>query len=251
MKDAGVATCGRPDGYTVLFGTSGQLTINPALYQKLSYDTLRDFEPVGLMLTGMLFLVANPSFPAKTIADVVALLKREPGKFNIGTSAIGTGGYLTAEYFKSAAGVDITIVPYRGTGPLMNDLIGGHIPFAFGVLPPAMGNIQAGTLRAIAVTGPKRFSLLPDVPTATESGLPGFDSVLHYGLLAPPGTPRPIVDRLNKELRALVETDVVKQRIQTEGGDSLTSSPDEYVQDIDLEERKWSALIKKLNLRVE
>ncbi|HLQ90340.1 MAG TPA: tripartite tricarboxylate transporter substrate binding protein [Xanthobacteraceae bacterium] len=240
-----------PDGHTLLLGHTGTISINPSLYANAGYDPRKDFTPIGLIASMPVVLIAHPSFPAKTMADVVALLKQQPGKFNIGTSAIGTGGYLTAEYFKSAAGVDITIVPYRGTGPLMNDLIGGHIPFAFGVLPPAMGNIQAGTLRAIAVTGPKRFSLLPDVPTATESGLPGFDSVLHYGLLAPPGTPRPIVDRLNKELRALVETDVVKQRIQTEGGDSLTSSPDEYVQDIDLEERKWSALIKKLNLKVE
>src|SRR5712672_1126160 len=240
-----------PDGHTLLLGHTGTISINPSLYANAGYDPRKDFTPIGLIASMPVALIAHPSFPAKTIGDVVALLKQQPGKFNVGTSAIGTGGYLTAEYFKSVAGVDVTIVPYRGTGPLMNDLIGGHVPFAFGVLPPAMGNIQAGTLRAIAVTGPKRFSLLPDVPTATESGLPGFDSVLHYGLLAPPGTPRPIVDRLNKELRALVETDVVKQRIQTEGGDSLTSSPDEYVQDIDLEERKWSALIKKLNLKVE
>ena len=133
----------------------------------------------------------------------------------------------------------------------MNDLIGGHVPVAFGVLPPAIGNIAAGTLRAIAVTGTKRFSLLPDVPTAAESGLPGFDSVLHYGLLAPPGTPRPIIERLNKELRSLVETDAVKQRIQAEGGDSMTSTPQEYAQDIDREETKWGALIRKLNLKVE
>jgi tripartite-type tricarboxylate transporter receptor subunit TctC len=122
---------------------------------------------------------------------------------------------------------------------------------SFGVLPPAIGNIQAGTLRAIAVTGPRRFSLLPDVPTAAESGLPGFDSVLHYGLLAPAGTPRAIVDRLNKELRAIVETEQVKERIVSEGGDAMTSTPDEYVKDIDQEERKWGALIRKLNLKVE
>ena len=118
-------------------------------------------------------------------------------------------------------------------------------------LPPALGNLQAGTLRAIAMLSPARFSLLPDVPTASESGLPGFESVLHYGLLAPAGTPRPIIERLNKELRALVNTDQVKQRIQTEGGDPLTSTPDEYAKDIDSEERKWATLIKKLNLKVE
>jgi tripartite-type tricarboxylate transporter receptor subunit TctC len=145
----------------------------------------------------------------------------------------------------------MTIIPYRGTAPLMNDLIGGHVPVSFGVLPPAIGNIQAGSLRAIAVTGTRRFSLLPDVPTASESGLPGFDAVLHYGLIAPAGTPRPIIERLNKELRAMVESDQVKQRIQAEGGDALMSTPEEYRQDIDREETKWSTLIRKLNLKVE
>jgi tripartite-type tricarboxylate transporter receptor subunit TctC len=196
-------------------------------------------------------LIAHPSFPAKTVADVIAIAKREPGKLNFGTSAVGTGGYLTAEYFKSVAGLDMTIIPYRGTAPLMNDLIGGHVPVSFGVLPPAIGNIQSGSLRAIAVTGTRRFSLLPDVPTASESGLPGFDAVLHYGLIAPAGTPRPIIERLNKELRTLAESDLVKQRIQAEGGDALTSTPEEYAQDIDQEEKKWSTLIKKLNLKVE
>jgi tripartite-type tricarboxylate transporter receptor subunit TctC len=133
----------------------------------------------------------------------------------------------------------------------MNDLLGNHVPIAFGVLPPALGNLQAGTLRAIAVLSPVRFSLLPDVPTAGESGLRGFESVLHYGLLAPAGTPPPIIDRLNKELRALVNTDQVKQRIQAEGGDPLTSTPQEYAKDLDEEERKWATLIKKLNLKVE
>src|SRR5262249_51184428 len=164
-------------------------------------------------------------------------------------SAGGTGGYRTAEYFKSVANLDMVIVPYRGTAPLMNDLIGGHVPVSFGVLPPAIGNIQAGTLRAIAVTGPKRFSLLPDVPTAAESGLPGFDSVLRYGRIARAGTPKPIIERLNKELRAMVETDAVRQRVLTEGGDVMTSTPEEYAKDIDQEETKWSALIRKLNLK--
>jgi len=240
-----------PDGYTLLLGHTGTISINPTLYANAGYDPRKDFAPIGLIASMPVALVAHPSFAAKTVADVIAYAKQNPGKLNFGTSAIGTGGYLTAEYFKSVANLDMQIVPYRGTGPLMNDLLGGHVPVSFGVLPPAIGNIQAGTLRAIAVTGPKRFSLLPNVPTAAESGLPGFDSVLHYGLLAPHGTPRAIVDRLNKELRAIVETDQVKERIVSEGGDFMTSTPDEYAQDIDREERKWSALIRKLNLKVE
>jgi tripartite-type tricarboxylate transporter receptor subunit TctC len=182
---------------------------------------------------------------------LIALAKKDPGKLNIGTSAVGTGSYLCSELFKSMAGIDVTLVPYRGTAPLMNDLIGGHVPVAFGVLPPALGNLQAGKLRALAVTGGQRFSQLPNVPTIAESGVPGFDAVLRYGLLAPAGTPKPIVDRLNKELRALVNSDEVKKRIHNEGGDPLTSSPAEYAADIDKEDRKWAALIKKLNLRVD
>jgi tripartite-type tricarboxylate transporter receptor subunit TctC len=240
-----------PDGHTLLLGHTGTISINPSLYTNAGYDPRKDFVPIGLIASMPVALIAHPSFPAKTVADVIAYAKQNPGKLNFGTSALGTGGYLTAEYFKSVANLDMQIVPYRGTGPLMNDLMGGHVPVSFGVLPPAIGNIQAGTLRAIAVTGTKRFSLLPDVPTAAESGLPGFDSVLHYGLLAPAGTPRAIVDRLNKELRALVETDQVKERIVSEGGDFMTSTPEEYVKDIDQEERKWGALIRKLNLKVE
>jgi tripartite-type tricarboxylate transporter receptor subunit TctC len=182
---------------------------------------------------------------------MIALMRANPGKFNIGTSAVGTGGYLSAELFKSLTGVDAQIVPYKGTAGVMNDLLGGHVPVAFGVLPPALGNIQAGTLRTVAVLSPARFSLLPDVPTAAESGLPGFVSVLHYGVLAPAGTPRPIVEKLNAELRKLVGSDDVKQRIHSEGGDPLTSSADEYAADIDREEAKWVALIRKLNLKVE
>jgi tripartite-type tricarboxylate transporter receptor subunit TctC len=181
----------KPDGYTLLLGHTGTISINPSLYASAGYDPRTDFAPIGLIASMPVALIAHPSFPAKTVADVIAYAKQNPGKLNVGTSAIGTGGYLTAEYFKSLTDLDIQIVPYRGTGPLMSDLVGGHVPVSFGVLPPALGNIQAGTLRPIAVAGPKRFSLLPDVPTAAESGLPGFDSVLHYGLLAPAGTPRP------------------------------------------------------------
>jgi tripartite-type tricarboxylate transporter receptor subunit TctC len=240
-----------PDGYTLMLGHSGTTSINPSLYANAGYDPRKDFTPIGLIASMPVALIANPTFPAKTVADVIAIAKKDPGKLNFGTAPVGTGGYLTAEYFKSAAGLDMQIVPYRGTAPLINDLVGGHVPISFGVLPPAMGNIQAGTLRVIAVTGPKRFSLLPDVPTADESGLPGFDSVLHYGLLGPANMPPAIVSLLNTELRKIVESDAAKQRIQQEGGDPLSSSPEDYAKDIDQEERKWSALIKKLNLRVE
>src|SRR6516162_7391715 len=239
------------DGYTLLLGHTGTISINPSLYTNAGYDPRKDFAPIGLMASMPVALLAHPSFAPRTVADLIALAKKEPGKLNIGTSAIGTGGYMSAELFKATGSLDVTIVPYKGTAPVMNDLIGGHVPVAFGVLPPALGNLQAGTLRAIAVLSRERFSLLPDVPTAEESGLPGFESVLHYGVLAPAGTPRPIIERLNVALRALAESAEVKQRIVAEGGDPLTSTPDDYAKDIDREETKWGALVRKLNLKVE
>ncbi len=240
-----------PDGYTLFLGHTGSISINPSLYANAAFDPRKDFAPIGLIASMPVALLANPAFPAKTIGDVVAIAKKEGAKFNIGTSAVGTGGYLSAELFKSITGVEAAIIPYKGTGQVMNDLLGNHVPIAFGVLPPALGNLQAGTLRAIAVLSPQRFSLLPDVPTANESGLPGFESVLHYGVLAPAGTPRPIIDRLNAALRALVDTEQVKQRILAEGGDPMTSTPEEYAKDIDAEETKWGTLVRKLNLKVE
>jgi len=240
-----------PDGYTLLLGHTGTISINPTLYTNAGYDPRKDFEPIGLVASMPVALLANPSFQAQSVADFIALAKKQPGKFNLGTSALGTGGYMCAELFKSVAGIDVAIIPYKGSAPVINDLLGGHVPVAFSVLPPALGNIQAGKLHAIAVTSAKRFSLLPDVPTLAESGLPGFEAVLHYGLLAPGGTSKEIVDTLSFELRRLVNTDEVKQRIHAEGGDPLTSTPAEYAADIDKEEKKWGTLVHKLGLKVE
>jgi tripartite-type tricarboxylate transporter receptor subunit TctC len=240
-----------PDGYTLLLGHTGTIAINPSLYPNAGYDPRKDFAPIGLVASMPVALIAHPSFGPKTIAEFIALAKKEPGKLNLGTSALGTGGYMCAELFKAEAGIDLAIIPYKGTAPVMNDLLGGHVPIAFGVLPPALGNIAAGKLRAIAVTSKTRSSLLPDVPTFDESGLPGFDAVLHYGLLAPAGTPPEIVARLNAELQKLVETDEVKQRIHAEGGDPVTSTAEGYTKDIDQDEAKWARLVHKLGLKVE
>jgi tripartite-type tricarboxylate transporter receptor subunit TctC len=240
-----------PDGYTLFLGHTGSISINPTLYANANFDPRKDFTAIGLIASMPVALLAHPSFPAKSMAEVVSVAKQEGGKLNIGTSAVGTGGYMTAELFKSITGVQATIIPYKGTAQLMNDLVGGHVPVAFGVLPPALGNLSAGTLRAIAMIDSRRFSLLPDVPTSAESGLPGFESSLHYGVLAPAGLPRPIVDKLNAAIRELVNSDEVKKRIHNEGGDPLASTPEEYAADVDQEERKWGALIGKLNLKVE
>jgi tripartite-type tricarboxylate transporter receptor subunit TctC len=246
-----MVTRAAPDGYALFLGHTGTISINPSLYADLGMDPRKDFAPIGLIASMPVALLANPSFSAKSVADVIALARKEPGKLNIGTSAVGTGGYMCAELFKSDSGIEATLIPYKGTAPVMNDLLGGQVPIAFGVLPPALGNLQAGKLRAIAVTSKKRFSLLPDVPTFAESGVPGFEAVLHYGLLAPFGTPPDIVNKLSNELQKLANDPQVQERIHFEGGDPLTSTPAQYAQDIDVEGTKWGSLVRKLNLKAE
>jgi tripartite-type tricarboxylate transporter receptor subunit TctC len=239
------------DGYTLVLAHTGSTSINPSLYANAGYDPRADFAPIGLISSTPVMLMAHPSFPAKSIAALIAMAKKEPGKINFGTPPPGTGGYLAAELFKSMSGAEMTIIPYKGTAALTTDLLGGHVPVGFNVIAPAMGSLQSGSLRALAVAGPTRSGLFPDVPTVNESGLPGFEAVLHYGLLAPAGTPKEIIARLNKELRALVASPDVRERIAADGGDPLPSSPEQYAADIDREEAKWSVLIKKLNLKVE
>jgi tripartite-type tricarboxylate transporter receptor subunit TctC len=239
------------DGYTLLMATTGSIAINPTLYANPGYEPLKDLAPIGLISSTPIVLMAHPSFPAASLQDVIALAKREPGALNIGTPPPGTSANLAAELLKTMAGIDFTIVTYRGTGPLTTDLVGGHVKLALNVLAPAMSNLKSGTLRALAVAAPARSGLLPDVPTASEAGLPGFEAVLRYGLLAPAGTPQPIIERLNRELRTLVQADEVKNRIASDGGDPLSSTAEEYASDIEREEKRWGALIRKLNLKVE
>ena len=239
-----------PDGYTLAMSTSGTTSINPSLYTDPGYDPRRDFAPIGLVAVTPIVVMAHPSFPAQTIAELIALGRRD-GKLDAGAPPPGTENYLAAELFRAMTGLDITIVTYKGTGPLTNDLVGGHIPIGFNTLAPALGNIEAGSLRAIAVAGPVRSSLLPTVPTVSESGLAGFEAEVRYGLLAPAGTPRPIVERLNKELGAIMTSDETRKRIAAQGSDPLVSSPEEYAADIARETAKWGPLIKRLGLKVE
>jgi tripartite-type tricarboxylate transporter receptor subunit TctC len=238
------------DGYTLVMSTSGTTSINPSLYVSPGYDPLKDFAPIGLVASTPIVVMAHPSLAAKSIAELIALAKQQD-KLDIGTPPPGTENYLAAELFKAMTGINATIVSYKGTGPLTNDLVGGHIAVAFNTIAPALGNIQAGALRAIAVAGRTRSSLLPDVPTVAESGLPGFEAAVRYGLLAPAGTPRPIIERINAELRAMISSDETKARIAAQGGEPLTATPEEYAADIAREQAKWSVLIKQLGLRVE
>ena len=246
-----VAARAAPDGYTLVMATTGSIAINPNLYANPGYQTLKDLAPIGLISSTPIVLMAHPSASETTLAALIAAAKREPGKINIGTPPPGTSANLAAELLKSVANIDYAIVTYRGTGPLTTDLLGGHVKLALNVLAPAMSSLKSGSLKALAVLATKRSSLLPEVPTSAEAGLPGFEAGLNYGLLAPAGTPRPIIERLNRALRALVDTPEVRARIAADGGDPMPSTPEEYIADIERENLKWGALIRKLGIKVD
>ncbi len=234
------------DGYTLGIMITG-LSLSP----NAGYDINKDFSPIGLIASTPMFVVANPSFPAKTLADIAALAKKQPGKIAIGTPPSPTLNYFATKLFDLVAGVDTITVTYRGTAPLTTDVIGGQVPLGVDTIPAAISNVQAGQLRAIAVTGTTRSAALPDVPTSAESGLPAFEALQYYGLTAPAGVPRPIVDRLNKELRTMSAADDFKKRLVEAGDDPAPSTPEQYAANIKREEGKWAALVKKLGLKVE
>jgi tripartite-type tricarboxylate transporter receptor subunit TctC len=240
-----------PDGYTLGLGGTGTLAIDPTLYPNAGYDPRKDFAPVGLIATGPLIVLVNPSLPAHNVQELIALAKAQPGKLNYASAGKGSGIHLGTVLFADTAGIDITHIPYKGSGPALTDLLGGHVSIYFSSLPSAVGLVNDGKLRALGVTGLKRSPILPDVPTVAEQGLPGFEAVLHYGIVAPAGTPRPIVDKLNAALRAALNTDDVHRRIATEGAEPLPTTPDEYAADIDAEETKWSALVKKAGAKAD
>lgn len=233
-----------PDGYTLVLGYTGTLAIGPSLYLHAGYDPRKDFTPIGLIGNAPNSLVVHPSFPAKTLAELIAYAKANPGKVNFGSAGVGTASHICGEYFATAAGVKITHIPYKGTGPALADLIGGHIPMAFAPVPATHSSVTGGTLRALAVTSTTRSSLMPDVPTIAEAGLTGFDASLYYGLAGPAGLPRPIVDKLNSALRSALVSDDVKKRLTNDGTDVTPSTPEEYAVFIDKDEAKWSKTVK-------
>ena len=234
-----------PDGYTLGLGGTGTLAIDPTLYPNVGYDPRKDFAPVGLIATSSLIILVNPSLPAHNVQELIALAKAQPGKLNYASAGTGSGIHLGTVLFAERAGIEITHIPYKGSGPALTDLLGNHVSIYFSSLPPAIGLVKEGKLRALGVTGLKRSPIFPDVPTVAEQGTPGFEAVLHYGIVAPTGTPRPIVDKLNAALRQALDAEEVHKRIATEGAEPLPTTPDEYAADIDREETKWSALVKK------
>jgi tripartite-type tricarboxylate transporter receptor subunit TctC len=240
-----------PDGYTIGLGYTGTLAIGPTLYSKAGYDPRKDFAPIGLIGNSPNSLVVHPAFPAKTVGELIAYARANPGKVNFGSAGAGTASHITGEYFGRAAGITLVHIPYKGTGPALVDLIGGHIPMAFAPIPATHANVSGGQLRALAVTSLTRTSLLPEVPTVAESGLQDFDASLVYGLIAPAGTPRPIVERLNKELRAALASDEVKKRLLQDGTEPTPGTPEDYAAFIDKDETKWSAIVKASGAKEE
>ncbi|MBR1209450.1 tripartite tricarboxylate transporter substrate binding protein [Bradyrhizobium sp. JYMT SZCCT0180] len=240
-----------PDGYTLVLGYTGTLAIGPSLYKSAGYDPRKDFAPIGLIGNAPNSLVVHPSFPAKTVAELIAHAKLNPGKVNFGSAGAGTVSHITGEYFARTAGITLVHIPYKGTGPALTDLLGGHIPMAFAPIPASHPNVSAGKLRALAVTSTTRSSLLPDVPTMAEAGLAGFDASLYYGLAAPAGTPRPIIDKLNKVLRDALGSDEVKRQLANDGTEITPGTPEDYADFIDKDEKKWSQLIKTSGVEQE
>jgi len=240
-----------PDGHTLMVGHSGVFGVAPSLYANAGYDPRKDFAPIGLIASFQQILVVHPSLPVHNVKDLLALARKNPGKITYATAGVGSGSHISTELFNAMADIKLTHVPYRGSGPAQSDLIAGHVPMAITTVPPAIAQIRSGLLRAVAVTGDTRLAILPDVPTVTESGVPGYVAVIHYGMVAPAGTPRPIVERLNAELNAALKSDDVRARIADEGGDPLAGTPEQQAADIDAEETKWGALVRKLGLRAE
>lgn len=240
-----------PDGYTLGLGGTGTLAIDPTLYPNVGYDPRRHFAPVGLIATSPLIVLVNHSVPAHNVQELIALTKAQPGKLNYASAGVGSGIHLGTVLFAETAGIELTHIPYKGTGPALTDLLGGHVQIYFSSLPPAIGLVKEGKLRALGVTGLKRSASVPDLPTVAEQGLPGFEAVLHYGIVAPAGTPRPIIDRLNAALRAALGDPKVRSHMATEGAEPLPTSPEDYAADIDREETKWSALVRKSNAQAK
>jgi tripartite-type tricarboxylate transporter receptor subunit TctC len=240
-----------PDGYTILLSYTATMAIAPSMNVNAGYDPRKDFAPIGMIGFAPNVLVVHPSLPVHSIAELIAYAKAAPAPLQYGSPGVGTVNHLAGEYLASETGVKLQHVPYKGNGPAMGDLLGGHIPMMFVPIPVALGNVKAGTLRGLAITTAKRSNLLPDLPTLAEGGVLGFDVALRYGLMAPTGTPPAVIARLNKELNAALATKDVKERLATEGAEALPGTPEAYAADVATDEKMWGGLVRKLGLKVE
>jgi len=245
----GMAEAGRakPDGYTLLVASSSYV-VNPSLYVKAPYDPYKDFAPITLAAASPNILVVNSSFPAKSVKELIDLVKKEPGKYTIANPGIGTTPQLAAELFKLSLQLDATSVPFGGAAPAIQSAISGHTPIAFSALPPTSPQVKAGTLRGLAVTSAKRSDALPDVPTLAEAGVPEQESETMQGVFAPAGTPKAIIDRLNKEIAKAMALQDVKDKCAQLGFDPVANSPEEFTAYIKKEVEKWGKVIKEAKI---
>jgi len=240
-----------PDGYTLLMGTVGTHAINPSLYAKMPYDHVKDFAPVILVAGVPNVLVVNPSLPVKSVPELIAYGKANPGKLNFASSGNGTSIHLSGELFKTMTGIEMTHVPYKGSSPALTDLMGGQVQLMFDNLPSSLSFIKAGKLRALAVTSAERSATLPELPTLAESGLPGFEASSWFGILAPAGTPKAIVDKINGAVAAWLATPEAKEKLLSQGAISAGGSPDAFAKHIASETAKWAKVVKASGAHVD
>jgi tripartite-type tricarboxylate transporter receptor subunit TctC len=237
-----------PDGYTLLMGNIGPIAVNPHLY-KLPFDPLRDLAPVSLIALAPLLVVVHPSLPVKSLKDLVALARREPGKLSYSSAGVGSSNHLAGALFNIEAKTDVVHIPYKGAAPALTDLIAGNVQLSFQTLPSVGGNVRSGRVRALAVTSAKRSAAYPDVPTAAEAGLKGFEVSAWYSIVAPAGTPRSIIDRVREEIvKALAQKDVL-DRLSVEGAEPVGSTPDAFAQFMRTETAKWGRVVRISGMR--
>jgi tripartite-type tricarboxylate transporter receptor subunit TctC len=233
-----------------LFYTSIGHAVNPALYKEAKYDPVKDFTPIGQVLSAPNVLVVPASSPFNNVKEMIAYAKANPGKLNFASSGSGASVHLSAEVFKQMAGLDLVHIPYKGTGSLLPDLLSGTVAMSFPNLPSALPFIQSGKLKALGVTTAKRSAAAPQIPTLAEAGVPGYDMSTWYGLIGPAGMPPAIITQLNHELNAILQDPVIRQKLVAQGVDPVTGSPEEFGQFIRKETRYWAELIKKAKVEL-
>jgi len=240
-----------PDGYVLLIANTGTFTVLPHLQAKMQYDALRDFTPISNLIAGPTLLLIHPSVPAKNLRELIALAKRQPGLLTHGSAGVGQSSHMNGELLKQLAGIDFLQVPYKGSGAIMPELIGGQLMMHFSTAVDNLQFVKAGRIRAIAVTGPERLPVAPDVPTMAEAGLPGFESLNWNGLVGPAGLSRDIVNRLNREVvRVLAQPDV-REKIVAQGNNVVGDTPEQFGAFIRAESAKWARVVKLGNIKID
>jgi tripartite-type tricarboxylate transporter receptor subunit TctC len=240
-----------PDGYTLFLGSLGNLAHNPALKSNLPYDPLRDFAPVSMLATSSFILLANPSFQAKSVQELITLAKAQPGKIDYASSGTGSSLHMTMEVFKSAAGIDLLHVPYKGSNALMTDVISGRVPLVFSTMAPALPHVKSGKLRALGVSSAKRATAAPDVPTIAESGIRGFDVSNWQGIAAPAKTPRAVIVKLNHDLLAALKLPGTNEALTAQGFEAAGTTPEEFTKLIRSELEKYKKVVKTAGIKVD